>query len=100
VLVSESRGRHSAGTVATTRPIPAGNPVALEAQIEQTREQLAATIDQIADRVHPRNVARRVADQARSIVIDEQGHIRLDRVLMIGGAMVAFVGLRLWRRGR
>jgi hypothetical protein len=100
VQVSETRGKHSAGTVATSQPIPAGNPVALEAQIEQTREQLAETIDQIADRVHPRNVARRTADRARGFVVDEEGHIRLDRVVIIGGVVVAWVGLRLWRRNR
>jgi uncharacterized protein DUF3618 len=99
LYVSETRGRHSAGTV-DARPVPAGNPVALEAQIEQTREQLADTIDQIAERVHPRNLARRAADRARSVVVDEQGQIRLERVLMIGGVVVAWVGLTIWRRSR
>jgi hypothetical protein len=96
--VSETRGRHSAGTVATTRPVPAGNPAALEAQIEQTREQLAETIDQIAERVHPRNVARQFLDRARSVVIDETGQVRTERVVMIGGVVVAWVGLGMWRR--
>jgi uncharacterized protein DUF3618 len=98
--VSESRGRHSAGTVTTARPVPAGDPAALEAQIEQTREQLAETIDQIAERVRPRNLARRLADRARSVVIDENGQVRADRVVMIGGAVVAWVGLVIWRRSR
>jgi hypothetical protein len=97
--VSETRGRHSAGTVAE-RPVPVGDPAALEAQIEQTRAQLAETIDQLAERVHPRTVARRAADRARSVVVDEYDQIRLDRVLLITGVVVAWVGLRIWRRRR
>jgi hypothetical protein len=100
VDVSETRGRNRAGTVVAARAIPAGTPADLEAQIEQTREQLAGTIDQLAERMHPRNLARRGLDRARSLVIDDDGQIRTDRVVMIGGAIVAFVGLRLWRRSR
>jgi len=100
VDVSETRGRNRAGAVAAARPVPANSPADLEAQIERTREQLAETIDQIADRMHPRNVARRVLDRARSVVIDESGEVRTDRVVMIGGAIVAFVGLTMWRRSR
>ena len=39
-------------------------PSALVGEIERTRADLARTIDEIADRVSPRNVARRTLDQA------------------------------------
>ena len=44
---------------------PALPPGELVGEIERTRANLAATIDQIADRVSPANVARRTADRAK-----------------------------------
>ncbi|MFC6931390.1 DUF3618 domain-containing protein [Actinomadura yumaensis] len=35
------------------------DPEALEREIERTRMELARTIDELADRVNPRNVAQR-----------------------------------------
>lgn len=43
----------------------ARNPDALHEEIERTRDQLAGTIDTLAERVSPKNVARRSADQLR-----------------------------------
>ena len=43
-------------------------PNALVDEIERTRADLARTIDKIADRVAPRNVARRALDQAKERV--------------------------------
>ena len=76
------------------------NPDDLEAQIEQTRLQLAATIDEIADRVHPKNVARRGVQRARNVLVDEYGELRPDRVGMVLSVAVAVVGLVLLRRAR
>ncbi|HEY6493207.1 MAG TPA: DUF3618 domain-containing protein [Trebonia sp.] len=39
-------------------------PTALVGEIERTRADLARTIDEIADRVSPSNVAKRTADSA------------------------------------
>jgi hypothetical protein len=82
-----------------SRPLST-DPDDLEAHIEQTRLQLAATIDQIADRVHPKNVARRSMDRARTVMVDEYGELRPDRVAIVGGVAVALVGLVLLRRSR
>ena len=55
-------------------------PTALVGEIERTRADLARTIDEIADRVSPGNVARRTADRARE---------RLSQVdPLLGGAIV------------
>jgi len=54
-------------------------PSALVSEIERTRADLARTIDEIADRVSPGNVARRTADRAKE---------RLSQVdPLIGGAV-------------
>ena len=68
---------------------------ALVAQIERTREDLARTIDTLADRVSPANVARR----AMSRVVDQ---VSRPEVQMIGAAVVAVatVAFLVWRRRR
>ena len=71
-------------------------PNALVGEIERTRADLARTIDEIADRVSPRNVARRTLDQA----VD-----RLSQVdPLIGGAIglaaVSVTCYVIWRKLR
>ncbi len=71
-------------------------PSALVGEIERTRADLARTIDEIADRVSPGNVARRSLDQARE---------RLSQVdPLIGGAIalaaVSVTCYLVWRRLR
>jgi len=68
---------------------------ALVAQIERTREDLARTIDTLAERVSPANVARR----ALSRVVDQ---VSRPEVQMIGAAVVAVatVAFLVWRRRR
>ena len=68
---------------------------ALVAQIERTREDLARTIDTLADRVSPANVARRIVSR----VVDQ---VSRPEVQMIGAAVVAVatLGFLVWRRRR
>jgi len=71
-------------------------PNALVSEIERTRANLAQTIDEIADRVSPSNVARRTADRAKE---------RLSQVdPLIGGAValaaVSVTCYLIWRKLR
>ncbi|HEX9042319.1 MAG TPA: DUF3618 domain-containing protein [Trebonia sp.] len=71
-------------------------PSRLVGEIERTRADLARTIDEIADRVSPGNVARRTMDQAKE---------RLSQVdPLVGGAValavVSVVGFMVWRKLR
>lgn len=75
-------------------------PAQIEADIERTRARLAGTVDAIADRVKPANVARRGAESAKAQVVDEQGHLRTTRAAAIAAAVAGAVGLVLWRRSR
>ncbi|MBA9007641.1 MULTISPECIES: DUF3618 domain-containing protein [Thermomonospora] len=96
----------------------ARDPEALEKEIEATRKELARTIDAIADRVNPRNVAQRgvtrlkeeagqVAAAVGALVVPsapgedgEPGGVDR-RVVAAGvGAVVAVTVFVLWRRGR
>lgn len=62
------------------------DPDALVTQIERTRDSLARTIDQLADRVSPANMANRALDRARE---------QLDRpeARIAGGAVAALAVL-------
>jgi type VI protein secretion system component VasF len=71
-------------------------PEALVGEIERTRAELAATIDQISDRVSPSKVARRTTDRAKE---------RISQIdpLIAGAAALAVVGVTcfvIWRRLR
>jgi hypothetical protein len=71
-------------------------PKELVSEIERTRADLARTIDEIADRVSPGNVARRTADRAKE---------RLGRVDPLVGGAVALAAVSVtcylvWRRLR
>ena len=71
-------------------------PTALVGEIERTRANLARTIDEIADRVSPGNVARRTTERAKE---------RLSQVdPLIGGAValaaVSVTCYLVWRKFR
>ena len=65
----------------------------LEREMEQTRERLAATIDELVERTSPKNVVnRRIAD-LKAVFVDEHGDPRTDNVLKVVGGVFGFVGL-------
>ncbi|MFG2001977.1 DUF3618 domain-containing protein [Spirillospora sp. NPDC048911] len=91
------------------------DPEALEREIERTRLELARTIDELADRVSPRNVAERgkarlreeaelVVQTARSFVYVEEpkdgepGQINPKAVAIGVGVAVTLTALVLLRR--
>jgi hypothetical protein len=83
--------------IETTDAEPAAlAPSALVGEIERTRTNLARTIDEIADRVSPGNVARRTTDRVKE---------RLSQVdPLVGGAValavVSVTCYLVWRRLR
>jgi hypothetical protein len=80
------------------RVVPSGknSQAELIAQLEQSRLELGRTVDAIADKVKPANVARRTADQLRQRVAT------IDPKLVGAGAVVVagLVTLVVWRRRR
>lgn len=73
-----------------------GGQETLVHEIEQTRENLARTIDAITERVSPANVARRTGDRIR------QRAQALDPMLVGAGVAVTvgLVAFLAWRRRR
>ena len=67
---------------------------ALEREIEETRERLASTIDQLAYRAHPKTiVGRQVAAVKSHFVEPDTGAPRTDNILKVAGAVVGVVVL-------
>jgi hypothetical protein len=93
----EARPPAGADDAATDRE---RTPAEIEAEIEQTRQRLAGTVDAIADRVNPANVARRGAESAKAQVVDERGQVRTGRAAAAATAVVAVLGFIAWRRNR
>jgi hypothetical protein len=72
---------------------PSRTPAEIEADIERTRARLADTVDAIAERVKPANVARRT-------LVDGDGNLRVARVAVLAVVVAAVAGLVRWRRSR
>jgi len=67
---------------------------ALEREIEETRENLAATIDQLLYRVHPKTIASREVSSIKAHFVDSRtGQPRTDNILKTAGVVVGVVAL-------
>jgi hypothetical protein len=73
------------------------DPDALVAQIEHTREDLARTIDELADRVSPANNARMLRERAKQEL--SRPEVRIGAAVA-GAVIVGVVILRIWSRRR
>ena len=66
---------------------------ALEREIEETRQNLAATVDQLLYRVHPKTIASREVNSIKAHYVDSQtGQPRTDNILKTLGVVVGVVG--------
>lgn len=97
------------GTRPAVSPAPAASngarsPEQIEADLAATRLRLAATIDELVERVHPRALAHRGVAGAKAAVVDADGKPRTERIVKmaagVGGVVVALVLLRKFVRGR
>jgi hypothetical protein len=67
---------------------------ALEREIEETRERLASTIDQLAYRAHPKTIIGRQVTIVKSHFVElDTGAPRTDNILKAAGAVVGAVVL-------
>ena len=86
----------------------------IEAEITAARERLAGNLAGLINQVHPKAMVQRGIDEARGFasaefanakaqVVDERGELRVQRVLLISGAIAGLVTfvvlLRAYRQG-
>ena len=83
------------------------DPKGIEELIERRRADLAATLDELMARAHPKEIARRsaadVKDRVQAFVFTPDGVLRTERLAAVAGATATLVGLILLlhsRRGR
>jgi anti-sigma factor RsiW len=81
--------------VSDTKTTAARTPEQIEADIAATRARLASTVDDLVDRAHPRNVVKHQVEQARAQVFDESGRLRTEKLVAVGAAAVAVIGVLL-----
>ena len=65
----------------------------LESEIEQTREHLGATIDQLAYRASPKTIMRREIVSVKAHFVDPSGQPRTDNILKVVGGVAGVVAL-------
>jgi hypothetical protein len=66
----------------------------LEHEIEETRERLAGTIDQLLYRSHPKTIVSREVRAIKGYFVDAQtGAPRTDNILKVVGGVVGTVAL-------
>lgn len=73
---------------------------ALEREIEETRQRLASTIDQLTHRANPKTIVGREVTSVKSHFVDlETGAPRTDNIIKVAGGVVgAIVLLAIIRR--
>ena len=91
----------------TPAPTSAQTPAQIEAEIEATRARLAGTVDELATRVQPKEIARRSAEDAKvklhAATHTDDGSLRTERVAAVGAAaalLAALAAVRALRRRR
>ncbi len=69
-------------------------PADLEREIEETRERLAGTIDQLLYRSHPKTIISREVAAIKAVYVDAAtGEPRTDNILKTAGAVVGVIVL-------
>jgi hypothetical protein len=67
-------------------------PADIEREIEETREHMAATIDQLLYRSHPKTIISREVAQVKAVYVDpETGEPRTDNILKTVGGVVGVI---------
>jgi hypothetical protein len=64
----------------------------LEREIEETRQRLARTIDQLAHRAHPKTIVGREVASVKAHFVDVRtGEPRTDNILKVAGGLVGTI---------
>ena len=65
----------------------------IEGDIEETRQRLAATIDQLVTRTSPKKVVRREVASVKGHFVDPDGNPRTDNILKLAGGVAGFIAV-------
>jgi hypothetical protein len=80
------------------------SPAALERAIQDRRDHLAATIDELTARAKPKEIARRTAaglqQKFRTLTHGPDGQLRTERLGAVAGAVAVVGGVLIFLRRR
>jgi hypothetical protein len=65
----------------------------IESEMEQTRERLAATIDQLVYRASPKTIASRQLAAFKGYFVDAQGKPRRENIAKVAGGVLGVAAL-------
>jgi hypothetical protein len=65
----------------------------IEREMEQTRDRLASTIDQLIYRTSPKTIARREIAVVKGFFVDPDGNPRTENILKVAGGFAGFVAV-------
>jgi Protein of unknown function (DUF3618) len=86
------RGDRSAGT-----HVNGSSPDAIEADIERQRDELAATVSALHDRLDVKTRAKQKASELRDRATTDTGKPRPEVAALAAAAIAGVVGLVIWR---
>ncbi len=66
-------------------------PEEIAADIAETRNRLAGTIDALVYRAQPKTIIRRQTEALKAKFVDENGSPKTDAIVKVAGAVVGFV---------
>jgi hypothetical protein len=66
---------------------------AIEREMEETRERLASTIDQLVYRSSPKTIVRREVATVKGFFVDAEGNPRTENILKVAGGVAGFVAV-------
>ncbi|GAB2674889.1 DUF3618 domain-containing protein [Thalassiella azotivora] len=92
-----------ATTPEATNALP-DDPAAIQAAIRARQEHLARTVDELQNRLSPKEVARRAKDtaqeRAQQAVTAEDGSLRTERIAAVGAAVAGLLAIAVVRKAR
>ena len=84
----------------TGASVNGSSPDAIEADIERQREELAATVSALQDRLDVKSRAKEKAAELKDRATTDTGKPRPELAALAAAAVVGVVGLVVWRRRR
>lgn len=77
-----------------TPPPSSRSPEQIQADIASNQQRLAATVDELSERLDPQNLASGAADAVKSLFVRKDGSPKGKQIAVAGGALAALVVLR------
>jgi hypothetical protein len=65
----------------------------IEREMEEARDRLASTIDQLVYRTNPKTIIRRQVEVVKATFVDAQGDPRTENILKVAGGVAGFVAV-------